>query len=104
MSDEAACKCCHQFAFPDIYNRHIILRWCLGIVVLMLVFWLGLKVGEFKELVNTGFNFNMPMYNRMYISRQQPMMYQYWQNLPTNESSPSLVRPRDGLNNVPYQP
>ncbi len=57
MCENGWCKkmCCHG-------GKHILLRWILGILILIAVFSLGVKVGEFKSAVygyGGGFGWNM---------------------------------------------
>lgn len=40
-SSHHGCCCGH-------HGRYIWLRWLLGILILVIVFWVGVKVGEFK--------------------------------------------------------
>lgn len=40
------------------HRRHMgvfILRWLLGIVILLVVFWVGIQIGEFKAEVRQGY-------------------------------------------------
>lgn len=47
------------------YHRHFVLRWILGLIILAGVFCLGVKVGEFKEVLNqAGFGYH-DRYDRM---------------------------------------
>ena len=49
-------------------RRFWALRWLLGLVILVIVFWLGVKIGEFKGSFEGGYGF----YGRM--SRHGMMM------------------------------
>ena len=37
----------------------MILRWLVGIVILVLVFWMGVKVGELKQVMYSGGNYGI---------------------------------------------
>ncbi len=39
--------CCGYSAYGD---RHVVLRLILGIFILMVVFWMGVKIGEIKAM------------------------------------------------------
>jgi hypothetical protein len=41
------CCCCGHGG-----GRHILIRWILGIAVLVFVFWAGFKLGEIKMLIH----------------------------------------------------
>ena len=36
-------------------GRYVFLRWVLGIFIILSVFWLGIKVGEFKAAFDYGY-------------------------------------------------
>lgn len=42
---EECCGHCHMHGMGGKYH---LLRWVLGITIMLLVFWLGFKLGEFK--------------------------------------------------------
>ena len=57
--------CCHH-GHGDLtssHGRHFILRWVLGLVALFMAFSIGVKIGEFKEEVKSGFFGNPRMMN-----------------------------------------
>ncbi len=60
------------------YHRHFAMRWVLGIVILLLVFWLGMKIGELKEVVESGFGYG-GFHNMMYKGYPGAGMMEYWQ-------------------------
>lgn len=67
MCENELCKkwCCSE-------KKHILLRWILGIVILVVVFSLGIKIGEFKSALFGYGSFNGcgGLYNTGY-----PMMF-----------------------------
>lgn len=70
---------------------HYGMRWILGIVILLLVFWLGMKLGEFKSIVESNYGFG-GYGNMMYRSGMGPGMMQYWQ-VPLNSSTGTTTAP-----------
>jgi hypothetical protein len=50
MDHSHCCGHCGAFGMCGMHggHRHGLLRLLLGIVILLIVFWLGLKVGEFR--------------------------------------------------------
>jgi len=74
----AHCACCHG------HGRYMVLRWILGLIILAVVFWVGVKIGEFKGSFEYGYG--MQYRNTMhykggygmmggYGSGRMPMMY-----------------------------
>ena len=47
------CSHCGGFC-PHCGGRHMILRWIVGIIILVLVFWMGVKVGELRQVMYSG--------------------------------------------------
>ena len=62
-TEEHACGSCHGCrcessaisGMHSFHGRHAILRWILGIAILLIVFHLGMKVGEFKGEIEGGY-------------------------------------------------
>ena len=80
-------------------GRHIFLRWILGILILVAVFSLGIKVGEFKSLVDGGYGGRFER-NRHYGA---PMMfYGYAQNEYGDNFGPARMM-RGWNNQIPQQ-
>ncbi len=71
---QKSCKMCGSGMCYHGHHRHFWLRWLLGLVILVLVFCIGVKVGEFKGAFGRGFN-NRAGYNTRFNS--QPMMRSY---------------------------
>ena len=47
------------------YNmKHRVLRWILGILIIFLLLWLGMRIGEFKAMCGSGFN-RVGLYNQV---------------------------------------
>ena len=73
------CKClmcmgiCRMCGFG---HRYILLRWLLGLLILIVVFWLGMKIGEFKGAFEGGYGMQRGMYF------QQPMRNMYYRTTP----------------------
>jgi|GEM_PF-1282679 hypothetical protein len=56
---QKSCKMCgHGMCHCGCGHRHFWLRWLLGLIILLVVFWLGVKVGEFKGAFGRGFGRN----------------------------------------------
>ena len=55
QSAENCCNgsCCGGICRP--YGKYMLLRWLLGILILAIVFAVGVKVGEFKVLLQSDF-------------------------------------------------
>ncbi len=50
----------HQFCDCGMhhgYMGHYGMRWVLGIIILLMVFWLGMKLGEFKGFIEAIYGF-----------------------------------------------
>lgn len=39
------------------YHRHYFLRWFLGVIILLMAFALGVKIGEFKGEISSEFGY-----------------------------------------------
>jgi hypothetical protein len=79
------------------YHGHYWLRWLVGLFILLVVFWLGVKIGEFKgEFADTwdvqgrsfGRHMMMP-YNQYYGA--PPMFFN--QAVPNNGNLPTTTIP-----------
>ena len=87
--------CCHH-GHSDLtsgHGRHFILRWVLGLIALFMVFAVGVKIGEFKEEIKSGF-YGSPMMNWNYDNSNNgyygmPMMRYFYQNIPQNQQQPA---------------
>ena len=44
------CYGCNSFGRPGFGRRFFLVRWLLGLIILLIVFWVGVKVGEFKAI------------------------------------------------------
>jgi hypothetical protein len=47
--------CCGCGGHYHGFHKYFVLRWVLGIVILIIVFWLGMKIGEFKGYFENNF-------------------------------------------------
>lgn len=45
-----ACNMCGSYVCSTEHHKYILLRWLLGLLILVMTFWLGAKVGEFKSM------------------------------------------------------
>src|SRR3989338_3333903 len=50
-------------------GKHFLLRWVLGLFILFSVFWLGIKVGELKNILRSEFGYGNGYSNHSYIMR-----------------------------------
>ncbi len=68
------CYMCHghEGMACAYHQRHLLLRWLLGVLILVVTFWLGFKLGEIKGIYGDG-GFG---YGRMWYG--QPQMYYRW--------------------------
>lgn len=41
------CGRCNNCGY-DNWGQHLVLRWCLGLVILFVTLWVGISVGELK--------------------------------------------------------
>lgn len=48
------CKDCCNHCEHCTYQKNYFLRWVLGIIVMLLVFWLGVTVGKFSGFIQYG--------------------------------------------------
>ena len=85
MENNMACHSCGQEAVGGSnccgqgHHRHFLLRMILGIVILMIVFSVGVKIGEFKgEFENNGFGGYRMMHGQ--YQNSYPMDYNYMMN------------------------
>ena len=72
-------------SMSGMYNNwrghgHFLARVIVGLIILVVVFWIGVKVGEFKgEFENNGYRYKqyrvMPMNPMMEFQDQVPMGY-----------------------------
>src|SRR3990167_584383 len=85
-----SCDHCHGFMGHNHgYHKYFVLRWVLGVVILVIVFWLGIKIGEFKGYLASGMGGYGYGHHRgmMYNSGFYPAnMMQYW-GIPAVDSS-----------------
>lgn len=47
-NEECCSHCCGIHHLHNMDNKYHLLRWLLGIVIILVVFWMGFKLGEFK--------------------------------------------------------
>ncbi len=85
------CNCNHH------HHGHFLLRWLLGAVILLVVFGLGVKIGELKG--NFGYGHGRTGGNMMYY-QQRPGMMQWGtgyalpaQTLTIQQQSPATTTP-----------
>ena len=93
MDNAKECMHCHGQECVKC-RRHYLLRWIIGIAILAFVFWMGVKVGEFKEMVYGEYGYNFPgrymMYgnyqglNNAYYGYGPGMMRGFWQGQATS--------------------
>ena len=60
MDETKSGDACHMCEGHDCYTcgyhqRHLLLRWLLGLLIIVLVFWIGFKLGEFKGAYIDGY-------------------------------------------------
>jgi hypothetical protein len=78
MNRSAMCQACMNGCQHNCYGdgRHVGLRWILGIVVILLVFAFGFKLGEVNTLImtsiNGGFGGRMMRSNVMWLNDRLP--------------------------------
>ena len=85
---ECQCPGCqHNQMYCSYHHRHFVLRWLLGLLILVLVFWMGYKLGELRGAFGgSEFGSFGHGYNRMYMFKGVPGgqmmppggMMQYW--------------------------
>lgn len=68
-----ACNMCGGYACSTEHHKYILLRWLLGILILVMTFWLGAKVGEFKSVYMNN-AFGMGYGNHAMMARPYPNM------------------------------
>ena len=56
-------------------HHHFLLRWILGLIILGMVFWMGVKIGEFKEFFKGNFE---PYWMDYHRSMMFPEGYKMW--------------------------
>lgn len=79
-----ACNMCGSYSCGPEHHKYLILRWLLGLLILVFTFWLGAKVGEFKSMyMNDEFGGN---YGRHFMMRAYP-------NAMFSDSSHPLITP-----------
>lgn len=98
----SACTLCGGYACSAEHHKYIILRWLLGLLILMMTFWLGAKVGEFKSLyMNNGlsggygnhFMMTRPYPNMMFSTGQLELATPAAPGLPTATSTAPTPKP-----------
>ena len=50
-----SCQMGHHGCCGHGHNRFLILRWILGLLILGIVFVMGVKIGEFKNELDSGY-------------------------------------------------
>lgn len=80
------------------HGRHYLLRWLLGILILLVVFFIGIKIGEFSQEIRSGdFYPGMMMHGRSNMNRyyNNPMPYS------GTGTMPEQTMPSQSTNTVP---
>lgn len=97
------CRCfgCCGAGFGMGMHRYglgfMVLRLLLGLLILLIVFWLGVKIGEFKGMV--GYGYDSGMHHRYMIRGYYDGYYGYpgypgmMQQAPLNQNVPTTVAP-----------
>jgi len=80
--DPVYCQCGNCQSGWHSHHRFFLLRWILGIIILLMVFALGLKVGEFKGYFDTNFGYQ----DHHDLLRQMPY---YQTSVPSTSSTGS---------------
>jgi hypothetical protein len=85
--EKKECKECLEGCWHTMRGfsgRHFFLRWILGIIILLIVFWFGFKLGEFKSYLKGDYNYGYEFYNNRQMMNPEyygyygmPMM-RYW--------------------------
>lgn len=73
-NEQKECKC-WCWGHHEGCRKHVLLRWVLGLAILLFVFWLGVKVGEFKTLINE--TYGMPRYEYRMMRGGYPSQFQF---------------------------
>lgn len=66
------CSMCRKYGCS---HRHYALRWILGLIILAIVFWLGIKLGEFKGAFGGYYG---GYFGERHMRFNRPMMYGQW--------------------------
>ena len=66
------CGSCNCGKNKMLVMKYPVLRWILGIVIIFLVLWLGMKIGEFKAFCESGYH--MGSYRQVQFGDFSPMM------------------------------
>ena len=87
MKDKDSMYCACDNCRPGMsawhsHHRFYLLRWLLGLIILMIVFGLGVKIGEFKG-----------MFDQYEYSNRQPQLYKmmYAPYAPATTAAPSTT-------------
>ena len=60
---ETVCAACHGM---DVWHtKHMLIRWLLGLLILIIVFKVGMRIGEFKRDVEYGTFGDMRAHHQM---------------------------------------
>jgi hypothetical protein len=70
-SDNSHCAACHM---GNHNPRSVLLRWLLGILILVAVFAIGVKVGEFKSFFDNDAD-TMFRHHRYFMMENRPDFY-----------------------------
>jgi hypothetical protein len=63
---------CYHCGSEHGHGKHVLFRWVIGIAILLITFWMGMKIGELKAMVG-GYGYGM---HSGYL-RSSPMMNGY---------------------------
>jgi hypothetical protein len=89
-------KMCGMYGHCCGGHRHVLLRWLLGLLILVIVFWLGVKIGEFKGAFGGygSYYYGMPRHMRSF---NRPMMKNgYWGYPRMMGNTSSSTQPQSG--------
>lgn len=67
--------CVGPICYHGDHGKNVMIRWFLGVAILVVVFWLGMKVGEFKTMFG-GYGYGYGMHSG--YSRSMPMMQGFY--------------------------
>jgi hypothetical protein len=78
--------CVGPICYHGDHGKHVLLRWALGIAILLIALWMGVKIGELRATIGGyGYGFGYGMHNKCF-GNSFPMMqnldqeypYQFW--------------------------
>ena len=96
---ESGCSCgmcsSHHGCCFGHHGRYLWLRWLLGILILVVTFWLGMKVGEFKGGMYGYGGFGghrMGAYPMMMRTQGTPNMMYWTSGTPASNPTPTPAK------------